>query len=599
MIIVSVYPLISPSSVLYILCALTMALFCYGLMNLAMSAIKSTIILRSSDIPLHPLSLRKLTSSRGPGTINAVLKTAARLGGHRGLFGKLYVTTPVVHITDYTTARIVLNNKDGVVKSPGYDNFLLFTGGSVFTAETNSRILTGGWKLKRHHLLRTIFKRTDSDVKAAVDLAISDILTPLLSQSGEINMLQVYQNLTFQTTHHLLTSSLFTPPPHLPPLSVFFSSLSTLRSLILRSPRSILPTLLPYFLHPLIPSNRSISHIMRTVIHPYSSYILNTAPKSSRLSNYVVAITEVLSETHNEVEIKKYLIDEVTTLMFAGQDTSAGTLAWSTLQVLANPSSAERVARDVEWRDWFIKETMRVTPVAQFVVRPILQDLDVEGAVLPAGALAVIWISGIHNNPLHYADPEKFDPSRWSAPQQNFLPFALGARSCPGLNVGKKVVDIALAHVASEYVLRGDASQGSYDVGFTVLPSSVNTFVAKRVYQTDCTPGQGDALRACVACIVKIDVEKVPNFVTDPRGYMKGIKEFLKPHKFDFVKVQTTDEIPRNSYCIVRGTSPRGDFGHVVVGWYDGEVELVHDPHRDGSMIVEGSEVWYGVIKPL
>lgn len=60
-----------------------------------------------------------------------------------------------------------------------------------------------------------------------------------------------------------------------------------------------------------------------------------------------------------------------------------------------------------------------------------------------------------------------------------------------------------------------------------------------------------------------------------------------KVDQFDFGKI-----------CIVRGKSPRGDFGHVIVGKIStsGVIEMIHDPHPDGSFLNERSPFgWYMV----
>jgi len=42
-----------------------------------------------------------------------------------------------------------------------------------------------------------------------------------------------------------------------------------------------------------------------------------------------------------------------------------------------------------------------------------------------------------------------------------------------------------------------------------------------------------------------------------------------------------------NNICILRGKSPRGDFGHVVVAKHitDGKFEMLHDPHPDETFL--------------
>lgn len=62
-------------------------------------------------------------------------------------------------------------------------------------------------------------------------------------------------------------------------------------------------------------------------------------------------------------------------------------------------------------------------------------------------------------------------------------------------------------------------------------------------------------------------------------------------------KQEILDEIPKfpckipdeynSKICILRGKSPRGDFGHVVVAKHiaDGKFEMMHDPHPDATFL--------------
>merc|ERR1712039_834903 len=112
------------------------------------------------------------------------------------------------------------------------------------------------------------------------------------------------------------------------------------------------------------------------------------------------------------------------------------------------------------------------------------------------------------------------------------------------------------------------------------------------VLQTDFSPGRGNALQACVASIFSLELESVPNFVTAPEGYENAIRTWLEARARRFHKVQLEDgRLPSNEacwsaqLCMLRGTSPRGDHGHVVVAKVsdNGTLQIVHDPHPDGS----------------
>ena len=120
------------------------------------------------------------------------------------------------------------------------------------------------------------------------------------------------------------------------------------------------------------------------------------------------------------------------------------------------------------------------------------------------------------------------------------------------------------------------------------------------IRQTDFSPGSGNALQACVAALFHLQMEQTPNFVTLP-NYEEGIREFVSPFFYNVRKRKppaTTSSTNTNcrALCILRGKSPRGDFGHVVVARCkeDGGFEFVWDPHPD-STFLDDSETygWY------
>lgn len=134
------------------------------------------------------------------------------------------------------------------------------------------------------------------------------------------------------------------------------------------------------------------------------------------------------------------------------------------------------------------------------------------------------------------------------------------------------------------------------------------------VYQDDFSPGRGNALQACVATLFHLPLDRVPNFVTLACGYEQGIRECCQASSassasyYTVVKKKpgetTHDDVGK--LCILRGKSPRGDFGHVVVARVVAasspnsdsntknnnsnnpqDFAMVHDPHPEGTFLDE------------
>ena len=88
--------------------------------------------------------------------------------------------------------------------------------------------------------------------------------------------------------------------------------------------------------------------------------------------------------------------------------------------------------------------------------------------------------------------------------------------------------------------------------------------------QTDTTPSRGNALQACVASLLGLEMEAVPNFVAAPEGYWDAMLAHAASLGLSLIKVPLTDgrfafpSVPRTR-CLARGDSPRGAHGHVVL----------------------------------
>ena len=123
------------------------------------------------------------------------------------------------------------------------------------------------------------------------------------------------------------------------------------------------------------------------------------------------------------------------------------------------------------------------------------------------------------------------------------------------------------------------------------------------IHQTDTTAASGNALQACVASILHLELAAVPNFIQDKAvGYEQAIRNFVPQHGYTCRKVlfnatskddEENNKNDEGKICILRGQSPRGTFGHVVVakkkkcpeenGSSQLSFDILWDPHPDGT----------------
>jgi cytochrome P450 family 135 len=135
------------------------------------------------------------------------------------------------------------------------------------------------------------------------------------------------------------------------------------------------------------------------------------------------------------------LRDELITLLIAGHETTATSLAWAFDLLLRHPAAMERLTAEVEagdgsdYLDAVIKETLRIRPVVPGVVRVLKAPTTVNGFELPAGTRVAPNIYLTHRRPDVYPDPEEFRPERFldgGPDTYSWIPFGGGVRRCLG-----------------------------------------------------------------------------------------------------------------------------------------------------------------------
>lgn len=132
--------------------------------------------------------------------------------------------------------------------------------------------------------------------------------------------------------------------------------------------------------------------------------------------------------------------DDLITLMLAGHETTATTLAWVFDLLLHHPDAlrrvqAEAVSGEEEFTTAVINETLRIRPPAPFTARVAAQPFLIGGYRIDAGTRIVVHIIAINRNPQTYAHPNEFRPERFlgSRPQTYaWVPFGGGVKRCLG-----------------------------------------------------------------------------------------------------------------------------------------------------------------------
>ncbi|RZT97927.1 cytochrome P450 [Rivibacter subsaxonicus] len=199
----------------------------------------------------------------------------------------------------------------------------------------------------------------------------------------------------------------------------------------------------------------------------------------------------------------------VSTMLFAGEDTTANTLAWTIHLLHRHPPALARASAEVralapqtaaftpeamaalEYLEACALEAMRLKPVAPFLGLEALHDTEVEGVAVPAGG--VIWCVLRHDSvdERHFPNPDAFEPGRWLAAdaaaasgKRVAMPFGSGPRICPGRYLALLEIKLALAVLLANFEIEGvdtpDGREAAETMHFTMNPVGLSMRLRER-----------------------------------------------------------------------------------------------------------------------
>jgi cytochrome P450 len=166
--------------------------------------------------------------------------------------------------------------------------------------------------------------------------------------------------------------------------------------------------------------------------------------------------------------------DEAMTIFLAGHETTANALTWTWYLLSQSPEVERRLHEEIDrvlegrlpgvadvdrlpYTTRIVTESMRLYPPAWLVGRRAVNEYSIGPYYVPPRSIIIMsqWI--VQHDPRHYADPDRFEPDRWTPefkaalPRFAYFPFGGGPRQCIGESFAWMELVLLVATLAQQW----------------------------------------------------------------------------------------------------------------------------------------------------
>ncbi|WP_372664840.1 cytochrome P450 [Amycolatopsis kentuckyensis] len=150
--------------------------------------------------------------------------------------------------------------------------------------------------------------------------------------------------------------------------------------------------------------------------------------------------------------------DQLLTLLTAGHETTATTLAWAVERLRRHPALLDELREDDgKLLDATILEVQRTRPVIDLTARQVKQDGFRLGRwTLPKGYAVLVSIALIHDDDAVFPRAKEFDPHRFAGARPDlyqWIPFGGGTRRCLGAAFATMELTVVLRTLLRDFTL--------------------------------------------------------------------------------------------------------------------------------------------------
>ncbi len=163
-----------------------------------------------------------------------------------------------------------------------------------------------------------------------------------------------------------------------------------------------------------------------------------------------------------------HIADELLSLLTAGYETTAATLAWAVERLRRHPELLSRLTAEVdsggsELLQATIWEVQRARPVSDIVLRRTVTRIRLGEWVIPEGATLMINVPLAHSSRGCFPDAESFNPDRFigaGSKPAGWIPFGGGFQRCIGAAFANMTMVVTMRTLLQEFRLVPTSAPG-------------------------------------------------------------------------------------------------------------------------------------------
>jgi cytochrome P450 len=229
--------------------------------------------------------------------------------------------------------------------------------------------------------------------------------------------------------------------------------------------------------------------------------------RAARPSNFIEAMLTARDDEGQPFS-DEVIFSNLITMLLAGEDTTAFTLAWTIHLLCDHPKWTQEIreeadsvlgatdtGRDIEQVNRLsipgavANEAMRLHPVAPFLLLDANVDTVVGDIIVPKGTSVAVMARSPTMDPRNFADPHGFRPERWLGQPggahelSTHIPFGSGPRMCPGRSLALLEMKTVLAMLCKNFeIVRHGATEDVAELfGFTMSPKGLRVRLTPRI----------------------------------------------------------------------------------------------------------------------